>query len=111
MPIQLEEKATEGSTLAITVRFYDETGALVVPTAANWTLLDAQAAVVNARDAVAITPLASSVTIVLHGADLIVGDNGNWRDLVIQSTYDSTLGDDLECNESVHFGIEALPGL
>jgi len=111
MPIILDEKANERSSYFPIITFRDEPGALVVPITATWTLLDGLGAVVNARNNVPISPLASVVTLVLHGADLAVGVAGVARDLVIQSTYNSTLGNGLENNEVIHFDIEPLPGI
>jgi hypothetical protein len=109
MPTTLTLKANEQSTYAVDATFKDEQGNLVVPNAGlAWTLSDENGNVANSRSAVAITP-ASTVTIVLHGADLAIGGSsglvGARRRLLIAGTYSSTLGSGLEIKDEITFDI------
>lgn len=115
MPTTLTTQAVERSTFAITASFTDETGAAVVPNSGlTWSLLkkvDGVETVVNSRNAVAITS-AASVTIVLHGDDLaLVAGEPKTRWVLVQGTYTSTLGIDLEIKEQVRFTIADLVGV
>lgn len=102
--------ATEESTYPISVTFRDETGAAVTPSSATWTLTDAQAQVVNSRSAVAISPLASTVTILLTGDDLSLASPlfGNQRVLTVKWVYTSDLGAGLPANSEVRFTVDDL---
>ena len=113
MPTTLTTSAVERSTFVITAAFTDHAGAAVVPTAMAWTLTDGSGAVVNSRSAVAISPLASTVSIVLSGLDLALPSAGDpMRTLTLQGTYDSSLGNGLPLKDEVRFaivGLEAVP--
>lgn len=112
MPTTLAVAAVEKSTFVVTAAFTDHTGAPVTPTAMAWTLTNGAGAVVNSRSAVAIAPLASSVSIVLSGADLALPDAGDpVRRLTLQGTYNSTLGNDLPFKDEVTFTIVGLEGV
>jgi hypothetical protein len=107
MPVDLNVTANEKSTLIITVSFKDETKAAVTPNAGlTWTLTDQGGAIINSRSQVPITP-ASTVTIVLHGNDLICMDDGQLV-LTIEGTYDSSLGSRLEIKEQAMFRVADL---
>lgn len=111
MPTTLTTQAVERSTFAITAAFTDEAGAAVVPdTGLSWTLTDVVGNVVNSREDVTISP-AASVSIVLHGADLQIGDafRDNRRLVTITGTYDSSLGSNLEIVDWVQFEILPSP--
>lgn len=115
MPIALTTAAVEQSTFAITASFADDLGVPVVPNAGlTWSLYKKVAGVetvVNSRLNVAITS-AVSVTIVLSGADLalVVGEpKSRW--LLLQGTYNSSLGTNLPLKEHVSFGIVNLVGV
>ena len=107
MPVDLNITANEKSTLIITVSFKDETGESVTPNDdLTWTLTDVQGTIVNERDHVDLTA-APSVTIVLHGDDLICAES-NQLVLTIEGTYDSLLGSDLEIKEQATFNVANL---
>lgn len=104
LPIHAPEKGT----YVVTAAFTDETGAAVVPNAGlTWTLTDMQGVVVNSRSAVSIAS-ASSINIVLTGSDLELSDTylGNLRAVVIQGTYNSSLGSNLPIKKEVRFVID-----
>lgn len=110
MPVILSTPhATEQSTYAVLVSFFDELGAPATPNAGlAWTLTDLRGAVINSRSAVTITP-GTTVTIVLHGADLALSDPAdNTRLIKVAGTYNSTLGSNLEIKEQVEFVIDNL---
>lgn len=108
-PTPLDPPANEESTYPVVVTFRDEAGDLMVPSSATWTLTTAAGAVINSRSAVAITPLASSVTIVLKGDDLsLPAGGGKNRVLTIEAVYTSSLGTDLPFKDEIHFSIKEL---
>jgi hypothetical protein len=101
--------AVEKSTYGITVPFVDEDGEAVTPTTAVWTLSDDRGNVINSRSDVAISPLASTVQIVLTGADLALSANDRGhRRFTVKATYNSSLGSGLALNSEVRFWIEPL---
>jgi hypothetical protein len=105
----LDDHATERSTYVITVSFVNEDGIAVTPTAATWTLTDRAGTVVNSRSAVTITPLATSATIVLSGADLALPDaRKRARFVTVEYAYSSALGSDLPGKVETEFYIDAL---
>ncbi len=101
--------ADEGSTLGIVVSFTDDDGNAETPTSANWTLTDENGTVINEREEVAITGLASSKTITLSGddLDLLAGETGETaiRHFLVQAVYNSDLGNDLPLVKAVAFPI------
>ena len=107
--IPLEEAAHERGTYAITVNFTDETGASVTPNAGlNWSLVkEDMATIVNSREEIEITTPSTSEIIVLSGADLALdaGHTMQWRYVVIEGTYNSTLGNNLPLKDHVKFPI------
>lgn len=113
MPTQLANDAIERSTYAVTAAFLDDVGAAVTPSAATWTLSDDRGVVVNSRSAVAISPLATTATIVLSGADLAIGAsyNGRRRHLLIEYTYTSSLGAGLPGKDVAIFDVLDLAGV
>ena len=80
----------EKSTYRVTAACTDSTGASVTPKTATWTLTDYDGTVINSRTAVAITPTAATMTMVLTGADLAItsGKDGR-RILLVEAIYDS----------------------
>lgn len=105
----LTDQATERATYVIDVSFTNEAGVAVVPTAATWTLTDRAGTVINSRSAVSISPLASSVSIVLQGADLALPDmRKRARFVTIEYTYNSTLGTGLPGKVETEFYIDPL---
>lgn len=109
MPSTLTTKAVEKSTYIVTAAFTDDDGVAVVPnTPLTWTLTDRDGAVINNRDAVAITP-AASVEIVLSGDDLAVPDTADLvRYVTIEGTYDSDAGSNLPIKDQVKFAVSNL---
>ena len=105
----LTEPAQEEGTYAITFTFTDEDGDPVTPNSATWTLSDFEGNIINSRENVTITALASSKTIVLSGADLAISDEtGVKRTLTVEGLYNSTLGNNLPFKKEVNFRIEQL---
>lgn len=92
---RLTEAAKEGSTYPITVAFYDENDAPVTPESGLvWSLRDGNGNVINGRENVAIAS-ASSIRIVLFGADLAVTEtSGTERVVTVEGTYMSDLHED-----------------
>jgi hypothetical protein len=110
MPTTLTTDAVERSTFVIRASFTDEAGAAVAPNSGlAWTLSDVASNVVNSRDTVTITP-ATTITIVLHGADLAISEayRDNRRLLTIEGTYNSSLGSNLEIVDQVAFSVVNL---
>jgi hypothetical protein len=106
------DNAIDQSSYIVKVSFADESGTAITPTTASWTLTDGDGEIVNSREDVAITSLASSVYIALSGDDLVAGTTRaeNLRCLVIEGTYSSSLvGGTLPVKEAVKFLIEDLP--
>jgi hypothetical protein len=110
MTIKLSKASTEESTYIVTVSFFDTARTPVTPRIASWTLKDQDGAIVNNRDAVDLTPLGTTATIVLTGDDLALPDtNKPTRYLLIEALYDSTLyGTDLHLREEGKFTISNL---
>lgn len=111
MPTEFEisQAAVENGTFAITVSFTDEDGNAVVPNSPlTWSLTKSdRVTIVNSREDVQITPPATTVTILLTGDDLAkdAGQLVSWRYLVIEGTYNSTLGNDLPLKDHLRFPI------
>jgi hypothetical protein len=92
-------------TIGIQITITDEAGDPLTPNSPlHWTLTDVNGSIINDRDAETITP-ASTITIVLTGADLDYAD-GAGRLLRLHGTYDSDLGSDLNLNRQYKFAIE-----
>lgn len=112
MPTTLTADAIEQSTYVITASFTDEDGAAVTPNAGlKWHLTDKNGTHINSRQDVTITP-ASTITILLKGADLAIDEDKTTRYLTIEGTYDSSLGSALPIKEQVQFdiiGLKAIP--
>ena len=108
MPVRLPSPhAIEQSTFAVEISFTDEEGAALIPNSGlTWTLTDKEGTVINARQDVAITS-ASTVTVVLSGGDLNT-DDGNYRVLTIEGTYNSSLGNNLPLKDQAEFYISDL---
>ena len=109
--ITLTEDAVERSTLVLSVSFLDEADEDVTPLTIAWTLTDRYGVVVNSRQAVAVTP-ATSVTIVLTGADLaLLGEmDGGVRLLLVTATY-SGHGGTINLREEIEFTVRSLAGV
>jgi hypothetical protein len=109
MTTELPLVAQEEGTYVINAAFKDEDGADVVPDSATWTLSDEEGNIVNSRNEITITGLATSKDIVLSGDDLALTAalHGNTRVFLIEGTYTSTLGV-LPLKEQAKFDIENL---
>ncbi len=112
--IDLGVQANERSTYIVDVGpFTDEAAATVTPSSITWTLTDEHGTVVNSRSAVVVTP-ASTIHIVLSGADLAVGGSpavSPQRRLLVRWTYNSTLGSGLPGSEEYGFVIRDFVGI
>jgi hypothetical protein len=113
----ISQAAVEEGVFAVTVSFTDEDGNPVTPNSGlKWSLTKAdRETIVNAREDIVIASPGTSVTIVLQGADLSVEDDEDpsWRYLVIEGTYDSTLGSNLPLKDHLRFpvvDIAKVPG-
>ena len=111
--ITIDERVVERSSAIFDVVFADEDDVAATPKTMTWTLTDAAGTVVNARQQVVVAAPAASVSIVLFGADLQIlsteaGREAVNRRLIIEATYDSTLGSDLPVKQSAGFVIENL---
>lgn len=108
MPIEITaKKAIERSTFVPTIHFKDEDGNVATPTSAKWSLVDVNGEVVNERLDVEITEPQSSQDILLQGDDLMLleGRAEEYRWLIVEATYTSSLGSGLPLNEQVRFSI------
>lgn len=105
----LTTRAKENSTYVITVTFTDEDGDAVVPTSITWSLTDKSGNVINDREDVAVAVPASSVDVVLSGADLAVGTaTAVQRYFLVEATYNSDLGTGLPLNDECIFLLDGL---
>jgi len=109
MPAKIEAHAREEGTFVVLATFTDEDDAGVVCDTLTWTLSDLDGNVLNGRSAVAITPSATTESIVLQGTDLaMVVSQTRERMLTLQWTYSSTYGTNLPQNEQATFIIDDL---
>lgn len=91
MPLILTGKAVRGGSVGMKITIVDENGDALTPTAATWTLTDLEGTVINSRTDVAITPLASEMTVILSGNDLPIADTANEYEIKLftfEGTYD-----------------------
>lgn len=111
---KLSVQAIEESSFTIPLTFYSAvTGDVVTPTAITWSLITTDGTVVNNRSNVSVTPVASSITILLNGDDLALSGNSDTRTrrVLIEATYDSSLGNGLSLKDEVVFTITPLVGV
>ena len=66
---------TEKGSVCIPFTFTDCDGETVTPTAAEYNVTDLAGNVINSQEVVGITPLASSVKVLLYGDDLEIESN------------------------------------
>jgi len=109
----LAKVAKERSTYPVNVTFRDQDGVLFEPATLVWSLTDKDGAVINSRNAVAITggDLDSTVQILLTGADLAMSGDlpRELRIILIEATYSDTLGQSgLAFKEEIWFEVENL---
>lgn len=114
--VTLTQHAQEGSSFAVVANFVQRysSGAPDQPITPNdglaWSLFRENGTIVNNRESVPIGA-ASSVTIVLYGADLaLLGGYPEKRFLVLEGTYDSLLGNNLPIRVEISFLVENLMG-
>jgi hypothetical protein len=107
----LNKIATEGSTYVVTATFKDEAGEAVTPSGdVVWTLYDSKATQISTGTVGA----AASVDIVIQGDDLVLPSNTKDEQiltLVVETTYDSTIGDDNELVEVETIRVKNNPGV
>jgi hypothetical protein len=103
-------KAVERSTFVVTVSFLDEDDSPVIPNSATWSLVDIRGDIINGREDVVISPLDSTVDILLSGNDLVVtgGHDEDKRYLVVEAVYDSDLGSGLPLKDHLVFYVQNL---
>lgn len=100
----------EKGTAKVTVAFTDETGASVIPSAVTWTLTDRAGNVINSRQDVSVSA-AASVSFALSGNDLAIVGNDAQRVLLIEWTYNSSLGSNLPGKAQAFFTVAELVGV
>jgi hypothetical protein len=109
------EHLAEESTGVFACAFQDEDGQAITPKSATWTLTDTSGNVINSREAVAISPVAATVNVVLSGDDLSISDGfegtAEERVLTVAWLYDSDLGTDLPGKGECRFYIDNLVAL
>lgn len=108
----ISDHVAEESTAVFSCAFKDEDGQAITPTSATWTLTDTSGTVINSRDAVTITPMATSVDVVLSRDDLAISSgfdgSAEERVLTVEAVYDSDIGSDLPVKAECHFFIDAM---
>lgn len=111
MPVELSTKAHEKGTYNISHSFSDENGDAVVPNTITWSLCKPDGTIVNSRLDVAIGSPASSIDITLQGDDLAIlnGKSEEKRVVVLEWTYNSSLGIDLPGKEAIYFQVVHVP--
>lgn len=103
----------EWSTLPIEVTLRDGDGAPAEVTAASWSLVDRAGAIINGRDAVALSVTDGVARIVLSGADLARSGEGEVeRRVTVRAVYDSaTDGPGRHLTEEFRFYVADLAGV
>lgn len=93
MPVKIDTHAREQNSYSINCTFYDEDDNGCIPTALTWTWTDMDGNVINGRDAVAVSPAATTETITLTPTDTtIISGQNNKRLFLAEWTYDSDYG-------------------
>ena len=129
--IEIEQVAHEKSTICIYVTLLDIDETETNPKSMLWTLVDSSGNIMNSREQVVVaagslgTALDSegraSTLIVLSGDDLVLSEteetsrkvtrDGASRRVVIEATYDSSVGTDLPVTGAGEFFVTNLPYL
>jgi len=103
----LEYVAYEQDTYGVKITFADAADVAFTPNDLTFTLSDRDGNTINSLEDVPITPLSTSIYVVLSGDDLALADPDakyEWRVLTIKGTYtDSILGEDLPIAREFHF--------
>ena len=105
----MSHHAIERSTFIVDVEIRDEDGVLTTPASLSWVLTDRLGAVM----ASGAPALASQFSVLLSGDDLLIQDgeaSPAKRILLVDATYDSTLGNDLPLRGEKVFFIDDLVG-
>jgi len=112
--IQASGRPIEKSSYVFVAAYKDPDEAEVTPATSVWTLTDLSGNVINSRQDVDLSPMATSHNIVLSGDDLAIqsaADDGR-RILTVEATYNSaTYGNGLGLNLEVHFQIDKLQNI
>ena len=115
MPTEIKidgDFAVEESTYIVTMNFFDEDDEPVAPASAYWTLSDSNGAIINSREDVELSGLASEMSVVLSGDDLALTTrftgNAEERVFTIKATYNSDLGVGLPLNDQLSFPVYNL---
>lgn len=112
MATNLEIVAKEKSLIKITVAFTDEDGAAVTPTALTWKLTDRSGTQIATGEVG--TPDTSNV-IAIYGNDLALqaGESADMveRRILVEATYNSSLGTGLPLKWAGAFMLENLAGV
>jgi hypothetical protein len=107
MPYELTERAIDRKTYIVPIGFLDHDNAPITPKTATWTLTDGRGNVINSRLNQAVSPLAETYDIVLHGLDTAYALAAE-RLVTVEFTYDSDLGNDLPGGDQARFEIDNL---
>lgn len=107
MPQTLDTHANDQSSYTVECSFTDEDGNAVAPVSLQWTLLSPTRAVVNSRENVNVTSPSATETITLVPADLN-HDDGAYRYLVLDWTYNSNYGTGLAAREQIRINIDDI---
>lgn len=108
MPIEItSKKAIEKSTFVLTIHFKDEDGEAATPDSLKWSLITVSGDVINSRSEVVISEPQAIQDILLQGDDLAIlrGRLEEYRWLIIEATYTSSLGSGLPLNEQIRFSV------
>ena len=108
MLIMYENKPMEGGSAVLCISFKDDNKSPIVPLTLSWTLCDALGGIINNRqDEVVDTP-ASVTKILVYGDDLKLTDaeDDGFRLVLLDGTYDSSLGDGIPLKDQFGFYIE-----
>jgi len=104
----LSTLAVEKSSFIIEAVFADEDDVSVTPKTLKWTLLDcADGSVVNSKEQVVVSSPTATTDILLQGNDLALlhSETRETRELILEGTYDGSLGIDIPIKENVMFSI------
>jgi hypothetical protein len=108
MPLILTGRANQGGSVGMKITIVDENGDALIPTAATWTLTDLEGNVINSRTDVAISPLASEMTVLMSGDDLQIADETNEYEIQLfsfEGTYDPGDASAVPITESGEFPV------